>query len=134
MDYSPTYHIYGLVDPNTFMVKYVGCSIDVKQRLIGHMSDKTNKRKLAWINSLRETNQKPGIVIFFKTKDILVAREREVVWQEQFNQDDLVNGVAGRKLYNNMTFVRKYEKEFSGRTYERFDYNKLNPAYLENIQ
>lgn len=45
--------IYGLIDPNTQHIKYVGKTIDTpEKRLMNHLSDKAKTHKTNWLKSL----------------------------------------------------------------------------------
>jgi len=64
-------YIYGLVDPRTYEIKYIGASKDLKWRYIYHLSDvraklKFNRKLLPkdiWISELLSNNLKPIMVI-----------------------------------------------------------------------
>jgi len=121
------YNIYGLIDPNTHMIRYVGCTINLKARYKSHFTDQSNKRKLEWINTLVANNQKPNLVILMQTKNILVAREKEIYWQNKFGKENLLNGPAG--LYSCKAFVRKYNGEKGRGPFAYVDYDKVDPEY-----
>jgi len=59
-----TYYIYGLVDPITDEVRYIGRTIDMKARLICHISEAKsgNTDKCAWIRHLLDGSMKPTII------------------------------------------------------------------------
>ena len=59
-----TTFIYGLVDPDTFEVRYVGKSNDPNSRFYAHLEDfEGNPWKYRWISKLRRANKKPKLVI-----------------------------------------------------------------------
>lgn len=72
------YHIYTLSDPNTLEVRYVGCSVNPIVRYSAHLSDKTNKRKSAWIDSLTSMGLKPILKTEVTVYDIKKAALEEL--------------------------------------------------------
>lgn len=65
-NYPSTTLIYGLVDPRTDYIRYVGKANKPKTRLAGHLAPsqiKRNTPKINWLNELRSEGKKPDIVI-----------------------------------------------------------------------
>ena len=65
-----TVYIYGLVDPRTGYVRYVGKSHNPKNRLNGHLIErrlKDNTHKSHWLNSLVSCGLKPELIILEET-------------------------------------------------------------------
>lgn len=58
-----TTFIYGLKDPNTNKIRYVGKSDNPKDRYKQHISDTTNSYKVNWINQLKQAGTLPVLVI-----------------------------------------------------------------------
>lgn len=56
--------VYGLVDPRTDKVMYVGCSTNPLERYRQHLVDKLHPGKLAWINELLEEGMHPSLTVF----------------------------------------------------------------------
>ena len=84
--------IYGLINPETNLVMYVGkTTMSLKRRLCLHISkskkDKTKKDK--WILSII-----PQIILLEET-DICFANKKEKEWIEKFGMNNLVNGNIG---------------------------------------
>lgn len=85
---SKTY-IYGLCDPNTEKIRYIGKSDNPKVRYANHLhcavSD-TNEHKKNWIRSLQKVGQVPSLVIL---EEIEAAdwEERER-WWIQYGRDN----------------------------------------------
>jgi group I intron endonuclease len=90
--------IYGLLDPRTNEVRYVGKTIQtLEARLRKHISDKpkSNTYRFNWINQLKELNLKPTILILelCDEKDWV---EREKYWISYFeNLTNLTTGGEG---------------------------------------
>lgn len=73
--------IYGLVDPETFEVRYIGRTINLKSRLKGHSaSDAANKAKREWVADLKGRSLKPSAVVLEVCGDILAAGDAEEKW------------------------------------------------------
>lgn len=87
--------IYGLVDPNTNQIRYVGKTVQkLNRRLSQHMSDngKHNPHKFNWIAKLKKDGIKPKIVLLEEcTKDNWVGKEKE--WIQKL--DNLTNLTQG---------------------------------------
>lgn len=72
------YRIYILRCPLTQEPKYVGrTSQPLRQRLLGHLADKYNKKKFAWIQSLEKQNEFPIIELQCKVKGYRNAKTQE---------------------------------------------------------
>jgi hypothetical protein len=77
----PTY-IYGLKDPNTQEIRYIGKSDNPKKRYASHLAlskADVNKHKKRWIASLKRTGQKPELVILERISD-KQWQDRECWW------------------------------------------------------
>src|SRR5947209_5317232 len=55
--------IYGLVDPRSDQVRYVGRSIQPRQRLQGHLGTCTNTLVQGWVGELRTQGLRPSLKI-----------------------------------------------------------------------
>jgi len=98
--------IYGLIDPNTKIIRYIGKSDMPKTRLSNHIqtSKKSKTHKSNWINSLIKNKQKPIIIILEEVKKEN-WEEREIYWIQKYKDDgyDVTNftsgGEGGEKIY-----------------------------------
>jgi hypothetical protein len=62
--------IYGLFDPRTSELRYVGMtSRTLKERLNKHLHDNTKTHKTCWIKSLKNINLIPEIFLFEEVPD-----------------------------------------------------------------
>ncbi len=61
---SETRYIYGLVDPESNEIRYIGKSIRPIERLQNHMNDKSKCHRAHWLQSLKSKGLKPELVIF----------------------------------------------------------------------
>jgi hypothetical protein len=57
------WHVYALKDPRDGAVRYVGITFHPEQRLRGHLSERSDTRKCAWIAELRQLGLVPGMRI-----------------------------------------------------------------------
>jgi len=92
-----TTYIYGLVDPETGEMRYVGKSNNPKVRYQYHLADKnTNPHKTAWISGLSKRGLKPNLVILEETTREK-WEERERYWIKRYRDEGapLVNILEG---------------------------------------
>jgi hypothetical protein len=92
------YKIYGLVDPRTNEIRYVGkTKRTLRVRLRAHINDrpKSNTYKHNWINQLKQINLEP-IIIELELCDENTWIEREKYWISYFeNLTNLTTGGEG---------------------------------------
>jgi len=96
-----TTYIYGLVDPETGEMRYVGKSNNPKVRYKYHLADKnTNPHKTAWIHRLSERGLKPNLVILEETTQ-KQWEERERYWIKRYRDEGapLVNILEGARVF-----------------------------------
>lgn len=103
------YYIYGLFDPETGELRYIGQTIhSLEKRLSVHMADskKGKSYRKNWIKSLQDKGLKPIIQIIDSTSDINNLSKLEIYYISYFKNigcrlTNLTNGgegVPGRKL------------------------------------
>lgn len=91
--------VYGLTCPIDKMVRYVGCTCNLSQRFMYHLTTSDgSKVKFRWIKKLKESRLFPIPQIIFQSENKLSALrvEKNLI---QFNGDVLFN-VVGNKQYN----------------------------------
>jgi hypothetical protein len=66
-DIKPVY-IYGLVDPETTAIRYIGKSIHPEQRLRNHINEKYPCHRRNWIDSLKKKGLEPGLICLVELK------------------------------------------------------------------
>jgi predicted GIY-YIG superfamily endonuclease len=85
------YYIYGLYDPRTNELKYIGQAKNIQNRLKRHKKDarkyKDKYQKDAWILELRELKLQPIIREIEQTTKIK-ANERETYWIKYFKESN----------------------------------------------
>lgn len=79
IDMTPVY-IYGLVDPETNQIRYIGKSIRPFERLTNHMNEKSNCHRSHWLQSLKRKGLKPTLVIFEEIIGEWPWQEAEIYW------------------------------------------------------
>lgn len=73
-------YIYGLVDPNTHDVRYIGKSIRPRERLQNHCNDHASCHRTYWIQSLVSRGQHPELVILEELSDTDDWQSSERAW------------------------------------------------------
>ena len=62
MEHDKVY-IYGLIDPRDKRVRYIGSTVDVDQRLMGHLCDSSDTPKTRWLAHLAEDGLQPSLCV-----------------------------------------------------------------------
>ena len=75
-----TNFIYGLVDPESQQVRYIGKSIRPEQRLQNHMNEVSNCHRSHWLQSLKKRGLVPDLVIFESVHGEWPWQESERYW------------------------------------------------------
>jgi hypothetical protein len=98
---NDTAFIYGLVDPRTGYIRYVGKAVDPERRYNDHFSKfelSPNTKKVNWIKSLLAQELKPSIILLEKTHSD-AWREAERRWIAFYRSipgyPELTNGTSG---------------------------------------
>lgn len=86
------YAIYGLVDPRTEKIRYIGISTNVFKRYREHTQiiDLTTP-KGQWINDLYSLGMRPMLLMMGIAPDESIARQKEKNFIEQYSKNDLFN-------------------------------------------
>jgi len=90
-------YIYGLIDPESGELRYIGKSIDPKSRLANHMREVSNCHRSHWIQSLKAKGMKPDIVIIESIRVMWPRQVEEKYWIKYFRDRgfNLVNNTDG---------------------------------------
>lgn len=89
-------YIYGLCDPRTKEVRYIGASKNPKERLNRHIRSKESTHKWHWINSLLQQYIKPELFIIEDVpNDNWQWFEKFWIKQYKINGANLTNGTDG---------------------------------------
>lgn len=84
--------IYGLVDPDTKEVRYIGSSKDCNRRFYSHCSktNSCNKDRFQWINFLREQGKAPELIILKECEEKDLAKY-EIYYIKEYKLSNLLN-------------------------------------------
>ena len=107
--------IYGLIDPNTKEIRYIGKTNNYKRRLLAHHSPsrlKLNTHHNNWIKSLININQKAEIMIIesYDNYEELNQAEIDMIAYLRFIGCKLTNGTLGgdgRYAFNHSEETKK---------------------------
>lgn len=90
-------YIYGLKDPFTDEIRYIGKSVRPKERLTNHCNDKSKNHRTNWISSLMQKGKRPILVILEEMSIDSDWQERERFWiaYAKSIEWNLVNGTSG---------------------------------------
>lgn len=90
-------YIYGLREPGTDTIMYVGRTVDPFQRLKDHIADLFPNKRGIWIQSLLDDGIYP-VMDIIAICPIHLAHEKEVFWIKYFKKKnpDLVNAFYGK--------------------------------------
>jgi len=89
--------IYGLVDPKTNIIRYIGKTKNPLYRLKQHLYPSSLRgisHKNYWIKSLLKNNCKPILIIIEEVTDI-ESSNREIYWIDFYKSNNLVNSTYG---------------------------------------
>jgi hypothetical protein len=70
-DVKPVY-IYGLVDPETTAIRYIGKSIHPEERLRNHINEKYPCHRRNWIDSLKNKGLEPELIYLVKLEGNMI--------------------------------------------------------------
>jgi hypothetical protein len=93
---NKTTFIYGLADPTTHEVRYIGKSNHPNKRYKDHLADTKNSYKRNWLSSLSKLNLTPELIIL---EEVLMSewqeKERHYISLHLGKDAKLVNGTLG---------------------------------------
>lgn len=73
-------YIYGLIDPFTKEIRYIGKSIRPKERLTNHCNDKSTTWRTNWIQSILKKGKRPELIILQSLDDSEDWQKSEIDW------------------------------------------------------
>lgn len=97
--------IYALIDPNTFKVRYIGKTVNLKQRYQNQLNEKSKTHRCNWIKSLLDNGKKPIQVILQELTDNEDWESSEIKWISIAKKYgwNLVNGTSGGDGVKNLS-------------------------------
>lgn len=117
-------YIYGLVDPETDEIRYIGKSIRPMERLTNHMNETSKCHRCNWLQSLKGKGLRPRICFFEFIPNGIDWQNREKYWirvgkdngwplTNNTDGGDGVTGLSGDALYRLQTawVGRKHKPE-----------------------
>ena len=102
-------YIYGLIDPEELILRYVGQTVNPMARLSQHLGDNNwiGSDKHDWINSLLEKGIRPFIIIFERVK-IEDAPRIETEYIEKY-KDTIFN--TFKRIHHQIANTNKKRKQ-----------------------
>lgn len=83
--------IYGLCEPDTGEIRYVGQSEDPRRRFKNHISQFAAEAVLAWVDELAELEREPMLVILAEAEDKVHASALELHFIAKLRRPRLLN-------------------------------------------
>lgn len=72
--------IYGLVDPETMQIRYIGKTINPAQRLTSHCREKSSCHRSNWIQSIKAKGMRPYMICIDEVRGDWPWQESERFW------------------------------------------------------
>jgi hypothetical protein len=127
-----TVFIYDLIDPQTLKIRYVGKTINPRERLLNQYNEKSNTYRCHWIQSLRRKGLCPLQLFLEVLDDNDNWQSREIYWIKHFRDlgYDLVNCTDGGDGVTNISGESKERmiKTWVGRKHKPETLLKLSLA------
>lgn len=104
-------YIYGLADPRTSKIRYIGRSVGVNRRLGEHINEVLRTTKGRWIEELRAEGIPPTIFILEEVENDGDALAREAWWIE-FGRSrgwPLTNSGKRNQLNSDLLHIRSFQ-------------------------
>lgn len=73
-------YIYGLIDPTTSSIRYIGKSRDPHTRLNEHLKEQSDNAKCRWLRKLKSVGAVPVLVVLEEVSDGRDISEVEKLW------------------------------------------------------
>lgn len=115
--------VYALCEPDGVTIRYIGKTINMRQRLHGHLSRSELKRKTrknSWIKALLARGERPKMNLIEEVTDETCLNEREVFWIAfyRFVGVNLTNETAGGDGWSpTPDSVEKLRRSLTGRKF-----------------
>ena len=130
------HYVYGLFDPLTGKLRYIGCTTkSIKERLNHHLRDKQkNQHKVRWIAKLKRAGLKPIAKQIDICDTIEEMKRSEIWWINYFTKKkcDLTNKTRGGDGVWGYKFSDEQKKMISERT--KLAMKNLSPEIKEKMR
>jgi hypothetical protein len=112
--------IYGLLEPNTHEIKYIGKTINLKERVRKHLQpSKLVKKnyKNNWLNKLIKNNERPIVVVLENCSSEENLNDAEIKWISHYLDigcsltNATIGGDGGKMLPESITKMKMTKKE-----------------------
>lgn len=92
-DANQQFVVYGLYDPETDALRYIGCSTNVELRQKNHWTEKTGSKKSDWIQQLKSKGLTPKLVVLesFDSSEAMKNGEKRLISHFKSLGHDLLN-------------------------------------------
>jgi len=109
-----TTFIYGLVDPNTHSIRYIGKANDPHVRLYRHLKEKSHTHKSMWLRSLKERGLSPEMQIIEEVP-VLGWQASERYWIKYYREQgcDLTNSTDGGDGLHGYVITEEHREKLS---------------------
>lgn len=107
-----TTFIYGLKDPETNEIRYVGKANNPRSRFTRHLRDKSKTYKVNWINKLKSKNLIPELIIIEEVSfDIWQEREKHYIKLFSHLTNLTEGGECGSQGYKHTEETKRFFRE-----------------------
>lgn len=126
--------IYGLIDPYSFKVRYIGKTVRLKERLQNQLNEKANTYRSHWLQHLKSKGKKPIQVVLQTLDDSEDWQAAEIKWisiAKKYNWP-LVNCTDGGDGVLNLSGESKARmiKTWRGRKHKPESIEKMRQANI----
>ena len=129
-------YIYGLIDPRDNIIKYIGKTINIKNRYADHRNrlERASSKRKSWIQSLRTLNLYPILTIIEECNEE-TCDERERFWIKHYKDvgNDLKNMTDGGEKYSYKEVTPESRQRMSIAQKKRFQTEK-SPFLRQDVK
>lgn len=130
--------IYALIDPRTCKIRYIGKTINLKQRFQTQLNEKSKTHRCNWIQGLRKLGLKPKQCILQTLEDNEDWEYAEIKWiaiAKKYGWN-LVNGTSGGDGVKNLSEEtrKRIATAWIGRKHKKESIEKMSKAQKGKIK
>ena len=135
---KPATYIYGLADPETGLVRYVGKSVNLPSRYAEHLRAGDRSYRANWIRSLDKRGLVPSLVIIDVVEEGADWQERERYWIAFYRAagNKLTNGTSGGEGLKDPTLetLRRLSESHKGKVHSEEQRKKMGEGVRRAYQ